>query len=1129
MFRPTGLWTGASKRIAVTFAVCFLHAAVASAQLIISEFRLRGPNGANDEFVEIYNNSGASHTVAGGGTGYALAASNGVARCIVPNGTIIPERGHYLCVNSVGYSLASYPAGNGTTATGDATYTTDIPDNAGLALFNTSVAADFTLANRLDAVGSTSEANTLYKEGVGYPALTPFSIDYAFTRRLPGGCTGSSGGSCNSVALIQTTPGPLSNPVQDTNNNAVDFLFVDTNGTSAGAGQRLGAPGPESTTSPIASDDFALTVSTLDSCRLPNASPNYVRAGGAYCGPPNTIVFPCVPALNSTFGTLDIRQTFTNETAADITRLRFRVVDITTFPSISGVADLRPITSSDIAVTVDRPVCGTGTSSVTVRGTTLEVPPSQPNGSGFNGSLSVGAITAGTPLGPGQSVNVRFVLGVQQMGAARFCVAAETGAAPAATARVFCFIGPTEGTIRQSSQTFSNASAITINADGPAAPYPSGITVSGFTTPVTKVTVTLKQMTHTFPADVDVLLVSPTGQHFILMSDVVGDFDFTSRTYTFDDYAAALLPSNGTPPASGTFRPTNYGAAEVFPAPASAGPYLNPAPAGSATLAAAFNGLDPNGTWFLYVNDDAVGDSGTIAGGWDLTLSSSCTAPLGAVTSDFNGDCVGDITVFRPSTGQWFMRNLGAVQFGDPSDIPVAGDYNADGVEDVAVFRPSTGTWFVRNQFTAQFGDPGDVPVPGDFDGDGATDVAVYRPSTGDWFVRNQFSVNFGGAGGYVPVVGDYNGDGIDDVAVFQRSTGMWFVRNQLALHFGDPGDRPVQGDYNGDGKTDIAVYRPATRQWFVRNLLAVQFGDPGDIPVPRDYDGNGSVDVAIYRPSTHQWFIKDQGAVSFGDGQDIPLPLTSGIPTAIAGDYNGDGATDIAVHRPSTRQWFVRNQLAVQFGDPGDVPIPADYNGDRRMDIAVYRPSTGHWFVRNQPTVQFGDPSDKPVPGDYNGDGTMDVAVYRPSTGTWFVRNQFSVSFGDPNDIPVPGDYNGDGLTDIAVYRPTSGQWFVRNQLALQFGDPGDMPVPADYNGDGKMDLAVYRFSTGQWFVRNQFNVQFGDSGDVPVPGDYNGDRFTDVAIYRPSTGQWFVRNLLTVSFGDSTYVPMVRIGPPQ
>src|SRR6185503_7723628 len=149
---------------------------IAAAQLVISEFRVRGPNGANDEFIEIANNSGADHTVAGGGTGYAVAASNGVARCVIPNGTVIPNRGHYLCVNSVGYSLASYPAGNGTTATGDATYTTDIPDNAGIALFNNNTGGgSYILANRLDAVGSTSEANTLYKEGTGYPALTPFS------------------------------------------------------------------------------------------------------------------------------------------------------------------------------------------------------------------------------------------------------------------------------------------------------------------------------------------------------------------------------------------------------------------------------------------------------------------------------------------------------------------------------------------------------------------------------------------------------------------------------------------------------------------------------------------------------------------------------------------------------------------------------------------------------------------------------------------------------------------------------------------------------------------------------------------------------------------------------------------
>ena len=373
-----------------------------SGQIIISEFRVRGPNGANDEFIEVYNNSGADHTVAdsGAGTGYAVAASDGVARCIIPNGTVIPNKGHYLCVNSVGYSLASYPAGNGTTATGDATYTTDIPDNAGIAIFNTSVAANFTLANRLDAVGSTAEANTLYREGTGYPALTLFSIDYSFYRDTCG-----KGGSI-------TTLGPCTiETPKDTDNNAVDFIFVDTNGTSAGAGQRLGAPGPKNLSSPIQRNSSFSGV-LLDATVATANPPNQVRD------------FTSDPPNNSTFGTLDLRRRFVNNTGGNVTRLRFRIVDVTTFPAPSGFADLRPRTSTLVIVSGinDAATClasnGVATTpcTVNVQGSTLEQPPSQPNGSGFNGTLSAGTVTLGTPLANGASINLRFLLGIQQTG-----------------------------------------------------------------------------------------------------------------------------------------------------------------------------------------------------------------------------------------------------------------------------------------------------------------------------------------------------------------------------------------------------------------------------------------------------------------------------------------------------------------------------------------------------------------------------------------------------------------------------------------------------------------------------------------------------------------------------------------
>ena len=382
-------------------------------QFVISEFRYRGPNGANDEFIEIQNLSGATHTVTAlSGTGYGVVASDGFTRCSIPNGTIIPDRGKYLCVNTVGYSLASYPSGT-STATGNSTYTTNIPENAGIAIFNNnSGGASYSLANRLDAVGTTAVADTLYKEGTGLPTLVGFSIDYAWVRDQCG-----KGGSITTFG-----PCPTNGATKDTNNNAADFVFVDTNGTSAGGGQRLGAPGPQNLAAPIF-NDAPIVADSLDTCVDQTTAPNFVRD------------LTSVPAQNSTFGTIDVRYTFTNNTGAPLTRLRFRVVDLTTFPAPSGIADLRPRTSIAFpGVTVDRPPCGGTTSNVTVEGTTLEQPPAQPNGGGFNSSLSVTAVSALTPLAPGATIDVRFLFGVQQTGAFKFALLPEAlpegGAAP---------------------------------------------------------------------------------------------------------------------------------------------------------------------------------------------------------------------------------------------------------------------------------------------------------------------------------------------------------------------------------------------------------------------------------------------------------------------------------------------------------------------------------------------------------------------------------------------------------------------------------------------------------------------------------------------------------------------------
>jgi hypothetical protein len=399
-----------------------VNAAAGSGDLIISEFKLNGigvdgttgtADDSKDEFIEIYNTGSSPLTVTtvDASAGYAVAASDGVIRCTIPNGTVIPGRGHYLCANSTGYSYGNYPAGNGTTATPDATYTTDIPTNAGIALFNTANPANFSLATRLDAAGSTSEANTLYKEGTGYPAIVASPIDYSFVRDMCG-----KGGSTTATGRCTQAGFP-----KDTNDNAADFIFVDTNGTVSAAGQRLGAPGPENLSSPIQRNS-TLPGFLLDATTTSGAAPNRVRD------------FTPGSAATSTLGTLDIRRRIVNNTGAPVTRLRFRVIDISTFPVPPGFADLRAITSGDIVVSSvnDAGTCGavqvppaappTPPCSVTVRGTLLETPPTQPTGGGFNSSLSAGAVTLATPLAPGQSINVRFLLGVQQTGTFKFIV-----------------------------------------------------------------------------------------------------------------------------------------------------------------------------------------------------------------------------------------------------------------------------------------------------------------------------------------------------------------------------------------------------------------------------------------------------------------------------------------------------------------------------------------------------------------------------------------------------------------------------------------------------------------------------------------------------------------------------------
>jgi hypothetical protein len=392
--KPSGAWAY-SNRITVIGATPCEQSSCQLPTLIISEFRLRGAVGAKDEFIELYNNSDVPLTVCTTDTsgGWTLAARTAAGASTtpvftIPNGITIPARGHYLAVNStpsVGYSLSGHPAGNGTTAKGDISYTTDIEDNSGLALFKTAEPAYFTAANRLDAAGFSGAAGAvadLYREGGGLSPVGSQNGQYSFYR---------------------TTTSASGYVPKDTDSNATDFLLVSTEGAVfSGVQAVLGAPGPENLSSPIRRDTV-LPGALLDPAVGSSSAPNRVRT------------FTMENPNTSTFGTLSMRRKVTNSTGAPVTRIRFRVVDITTYPS-GGYADLRPISSGPVQVTLS------SGQVMTVLGTTVEQPPSQPYGGGWNSTMT---LTLPQPLAPGESASFQLVVGLQSTGSFRFIVSVE--------------------------------------------------------------------------------------------------------------------------------------------------------------------------------------------------------------------------------------------------------------------------------------------------------------------------------------------------------------------------------------------------------------------------------------------------------------------------------------------------------------------------------------------------------------------------------------------------------------------------------------------------------------------------------------------------------------------------------
>lgn len=141
--------------------------------MVISEFRFRGPSGANDEFIELFNAGTAPVNIGG----WQIRSSNNVlppsffTRAVIPANTVINPGCYFLVANSLstGYSGTVPP---------NLTYNVGIADDGGVALTTSST------STIVDQVGQGTVA-AAYGEGQRLPMLNT-NVNRGLERRQVG-------------------------------------------------------------------------------------------------------------------------------------------------------------------------------------------------------------------------------------------------------------------------------------------------------------------------------------------------------------------------------------------------------------------------------------------------------------------------------------------------------------------------------------------------------------------------------------------------------------------------------------------------------------------------------------------------------------------------------------------------------------------------------------------------------------------------------------------------------------------------------------------------------------------------------------------------------------------------------
>ena len=213
-------------------ASCF---AAQAADLSVSQFRVRGPAGGNDEFVELFNAGATTLDLAGFRLNASNASGTTGTRLTFPAGTAIKPGCYLLLANGASGGYAGSVAA-------DLKYATGITDDGGLAVLDAG-------GTVLDQVGLSS--GSAYKAGTPLVSLGSSNVDQGYARRQNAAGVPQNSGD-NAADFVKVAPTSPHNSASSCVAQAAALSIADASATVRGAGDvamtftvTLNQPAPE--------------------------------------------------------------------------------------------------------------------------------------------------------------------------------------------------------------------------------------------------------------------------------------------------------------------------------------------------------------------------------------------------------------------------------------------------------------------------------------------------------------------------------------------------------------------------------------------------------------------------------------------------------------------------------------------------------------------------------------------------------------------------------------------------------------------------------------------------------------------------------------------------------------------